>query len=243
PPCIHYRMRNSHSHRTPTRGPNHYNCLAYDGPGQGAALREQHLFFRHDWEQVLTPVVDYARARIEIDSQRVVAYGYSLGGLLVARAAAFEHRLAAIVLDDGLFDYFEASTKMVPHWILDSILTGRDSEAEQALSQAMIENTSLRWALRNGVWTFGADSKVDYVRRSQPYTLKDVVDRISTPALIFDPDNDFAFAGEPQRLHQALPGSSELVTLREADGLGERCSYGGRSTVHQIMFDWLDATL
>jgi hypothetical protein len=32
-----------------------YNCLTFDGPGQGAPLREQKLPFRYDWEKVVTP--------------------------------------------------------------------------------------------------------------------------------------------------------------------------------------------
>ena len=43
-----------------------YNVLAFDGPGQGAALREQRLVFRPDWEAVITPVVDFALTRHEI---------------------------------------------------------------------------------------------------------------------------------------------------------------------------------
>jgi hypothetical protein len=36
-----------------------YNVLVFDGPGQGAALYRQHLFFRFDWEKVITQVVDW----------------------------------------------------------------------------------------------------------------------------------------------------------------------------------------
>jgi hypothetical protein len=32
-----------------------YNVIAFDGPGQGGALREQALVFRPDWETVITP--------------------------------------------------------------------------------------------------------------------------------------------------------------------------------------------
>lgn len=35
-----------------------YNCLTFDGPGQGAPMREQNLVFRPDWEKVVTPAVD-----------------------------------------------------------------------------------------------------------------------------------------------------------------------------------------
>ena len=35
------------------------NTMTFDGPGQNAALVRQHLPFRPDWENVITPVVDY----------------------------------------------------------------------------------------------------------------------------------------------------------------------------------------
>ncbi|MFD0054384.1 alpha/beta hydrolase family protein [Streptomyces sp. NPDC127168] len=220
-----------------------YNCLAYDGPGQGAALREQRLFFRPDWEAVLTPVVDYALTRQEIDPDRIALHGYSFGGHLIARAAAFEHRAAALVLDGGIYSYYDATTRLIPSWLLQWVLDGRDEEVEQVLPLALAHSTSLRWALRNGVWTFGADSMPDYVRRSRSYTLEGVAQQITTQALIFDPDNDFAFSGEPLRMHQALKSPSTLITLPETEGAGEHCSYGGRSTLHLHMYDWLDETL
>src|SRR5260370_16594275 len=37
-----------------------YNVLAFDGPGQGAVLREQKLVMRPDWEAGITPVAAYA---------------------------------------------------------------------------------------------------------------------------------------------------------------------------------------
>ena len=36
-----------------------YNCLTFDGPGQGAPMREQKLLFRYDWEAVVTPAVRF----------------------------------------------------------------------------------------------------------------------------------------------------------------------------------------
>ena len=39
--------------------------LAFDGPGQGGALRQKGLVFRPDWEAVISPVIDYALTRPE----------------------------------------------------------------------------------------------------------------------------------------------------------------------------------
>src|SRR6476659_8295499 len=59
-----------------------YNVLAFDGPGQGGALHLQKLVMRPDWEAVISPVVDYALTRTEIDPDRIAGFGYSLGGYL-----------------------------------------------------------------------------------------------------------------------------------------------------------------
>ena len=39
-----------------------WNALTFDGPGQNAALHRQKLYFRPDWEAVITPVVDWLTA-------------------------------------------------------------------------------------------------------------------------------------------------------------------------------------
>jgi hypothetical protein len=65
-----------------TRG---YDCLTFDGPGQGYALWKQKLYFRTDWQKVITPVVDYALSRPEVDSKRVAIQGVSQGGYWISR--------------------------------------------------------------------------------------------------------------------------------------------------------------
>jgi alpha-beta hydrolase superfamily lysophospholipase len=44
-----------------------YNVLVFDGPGQGGALVLQKLPMRPDWENVVTPVVDYLLKRRDVD--------------------------------------------------------------------------------------------------------------------------------------------------------------------------------
>ncbi|MGW3210174.1 alpha/beta hydrolase family protein [Streptomyces sp. NPDC001135] len=220
-----------------------YHVLAYDGPGQGAALREQGLVFRPDWEAVVTPVVDYALARAEIAPDQLVLLGYSLGGYLTARAAAHEHRLAALVLDDGLYDYYDAHTQSMPPFLQEWVETGRDDLANPVAGLLMKGNTQLHWALRNGVWTFGAASVADYIRRTADYTLDGVAQLIDCPTLILDAESDQFFRGQPQRVQAALTCPHTLITLREAEGAGEHCHMGAMSRFHQVTFDWLDNTL
>lgn len=67
-----------------------WTVLAFDGPGQGGALR-QGIFFTHEWEGVAKAVLDY----FKVDA--VDWLGASCGGYLALRAAAFERRIKHII--------------------------------------------------------------------------------------------------------------------------------------------------
>jgi pimeloyl-ACP methyl ester carboxylesterase len=221
-----------------------YNVLAFDGPGQGAALREQKLVMRPDWEAVISPVIDYALTRGEIAADRIVLFGYSLGGYLVARAAAFEHRVAALILDDGIHDFYAAFAGSLPPFIESWIEEGRDDVAVPVLTMLTAVSTNVRWGLRNGMWVFGADSFADLIRTVKDYTLDGIAHQIVAPTLIMDPENDQNLKGQPELVEKALTGASTtLVTLTENEGAGEHTHAGGLGRAHQTMFDWLDATL
>jgi pimeloyl-ACP methyl ester carboxylesterase len=218
-----------------------YNVLAFDGPGQGSALREQGLVFRPDWEAVIGPVIDYALTRGEIADDRVILFGYSMGGYLVARAAAFDSRVAALILDDGIYDFHAVLVNKMPPFLADWIDQGKDDVAMPVLELVMAINTEARWALRNGKWVMGAQSIVDVPRAFKAYTLAGVADRITAPALVLDPDNDQFLKGEPQRAADAMVNAdTTLITLKESEGAGEHCHVGAMSRLHQTIFDWLD---
>ena len=221
-----------------------YNVLAYDGPGQGAALREQKLLMRPDWEAVITPVVDYALTRPEVATGQIVLFGYSLGGYLVARAAAFEHRVAALILDDGIYDFHAAFAGSLPPFIGSWIADGRDDDATTVLTMLMAVSIQLRWGLRNGMWVFGAGSFADLIRKVKAYTIDGIADQITAPTLIMDPESDKFLKGQPELVHKALTGApTTLVTLTSADGAGEHTHAGALGRAHPVIFDWLDTTL
>jgi pimeloyl-ACP methyl ester carboxylesterase len=219
-----------------------YNVLAFDGPGQGRVLREQGLVFRPDWEAVVTPVVDYALTRPEIAPDAITLFGYSLGGYLVARAAAFEHRPAAIILNDSVSDFYGAFDRIMPPFLLDWINDGRDELAVPVLQLLMSASTNTRWALNNGKWALGADSVADVVRKAKEYTLDGVAPKIECPVLVLDAENDQFFKGQAQEVCAALTAPATLITLTEAEGAGEHCHEGSMARFHQVIFDWLDET-
>ena len=210
-----------------------YNVLTFDGPGQGAPLRDQGLYFRHDWEAVVTPAVDLALSLPEVDGERLVLIGMSMGGYLAARAAAFEHRIAACVLYDGIYDLHEPFTAVAR----------LAASAEGGLDAFVAHNTQARWVVRNGRWTFGLSTFDEVVDATKAYTVAGVVDRISCPTLVLDAENDQFFAGQPQRVLDELTCEKELILFREDEGAGEHCHEGALFLFHQRTFDWLDTVL
>jgi pimeloyl-ACP methyl ester carboxylesterase len=220
-----------------------YNVVAYDGPGQGAVIRENGLVFRPDWEAVLTPVLDYCVSRPEIDANAITLFGYSMGAYLVARAAVFDQRPAALILNDGIYDFHQAYVNALPTWLIRQIVSGKDTFANRVIGGLAAARTQVRWAMNNGVWTMGATSYADFIRRTADYSLAGIADRITVPTLIMDAEEDQFLKGQPAILSQAMNAPTTLAHFTTSEGAGEHCHVGSLTRAHQVIFDWLDTTL
>lgn len=78
-----------------------YHVLLWDGPGMGSVIRIQGLPFRYDWENVLSPVLDYLEGIPQVDAKNLALMSVSLGGYLGPRAAVFDHRLKALIANSA----------------------------------------------------------------------------------------------------------------------------------------------
>jgi pimeloyl-ACP methyl ester carboxylesterase len=206
-----------------------YNCLTFEGPGQGGVIHEQKIPFRYDWEKVVTPVVDYALSRPEeTDPKRIALMGISMGGYLAARAVAFEHRIAACILNDGVFDGYEAFASGFPKSLLTAI-DNRDSEFVNTFLNNLSESDpNVRFNLEHGMWTAAANTPFELVQGSKNYTVKNVAQNIKCPTLVLEAEQDDSFAGQPKKAAE--------------EGAEEHCQCGASALSNQRIFDWLDET-
>ncbi len=220
-----------------------YNVLAFDGPGQGAALLERGLVMRPDWEAVLTPVLDFVLAKPDVDPDRVVLIGLSLGGYLAPRAVTGEHRFAACIADCGSFDLYQSALARVPGPLVagldDGGLRGRALEA--VLSMVSGRSTS-GWGLRRGMFVHGVDHPAEYLELLRDYTLAGRTDTITTPTLVCHAEGDDISASAPD-LHAALRGNKQLIKFTAAEGADNHCEVGARLLYHARTFGWLESVL
>jgi dienelactone hydrolase len=218
-----------------------YHCLIFDGPGQGQAVRAQDLLFRHDWEKVISPVLDYAVERPEVDPERIAVLGISLGGWLVTRAACYEHRPAVYIPNPGTYSFYETLTGMMPASFI--AMAESDPEAFNAkMTEMCAGSISLRWGMQDGVWKFGAEDTADLILKMRAYELdQSQLDQITSHMLIVDAEGERIMGeGQPDKLYARLTCPKDLMIFTIEEGAEAHCQIAALSVLYQRTFDWLD---
>ncbi|KAI5465245.1 2,6-dihydropseudooxynicotine hydrolase [Mariannaea sp. PMI_226] len=222
------------------------NVITYEGPGQPSVRRYQDLGFIPQWERVLTPVVDFALTRPEVDPHSIGLWGYSFGGYLAPRAAAFEHRLAAVFAMDGVYDFGQTILANLPDPVKKLYDSRNETAVNSILNDALASDsmpTSARWSLQQGMWSFNVKSPYEFIRRSQLYNLTSVSDKIQAPVFVGSAENDTFFPGQAKKLSEALGSKATYHLFKAADGAGEHCSVGASALVNQVTLDWFEDIL
>ena len=236
-----------------------YNALIFEGPGQGSMLFERQVPFRPDWENVITPVVDYLRSRPDVDPARIALSGWSLGAELVIQAAAFEHRLAAVVADPGFLSV----------WLL--FQTGYPGLASVFAHGATKEQVNTAWQ-REFVPKLNAVDRYTLAKRSEPFgrqfllaaragqvlsdlydlgttamqfSCAEVVDRVTAPTLVtsYQYDQYVIPASQGTEVYEKLSSPKQYHYFTAAEGTQYHCAPMAPQTRNQVVYDWLDRTL
>lgn len=222
-----------------------YNCLTFDGPGQGRAIREQKKYFRPDWEKVVTPVVDYLLSRPEVEEDRIAIIGLGLGGYFAPRSAAFEPRLSACIANGGVFDMFEGIMSNQPgsHDNIRQYITEKPEEFDKQLLESAENNSDLSWSVRDGMWKFGVSAPHEYFLKTAGYNLEGLAAQITCPTLICASEDDKLFPGQSRKLYDELTGPKKLIIFTAEEGAVESSRSGDGLLMSQRVFDWLDEIL
>jgi hypothetical protein len=219
-----------------------WHCLVVEGPGQRAALHlNPGLLMRPDYEVPLRAVVDYAVARREVDVARLALIGYSFGGYLAPRAAAFEPRLKACIANPLAVDIDAAWQSAWPP-ALRRLPPGVFDAAFLALSR---RSEAMRWSYEHARWAMGIHAPHEFFSVFQPYSLHGLEDRFHLPLLLLFTEDEIALMKRPlvaqtlQYLERLSCPRTLHVFTREV-GASAHCQMGGLSRAQAIIFDWLE---
>ncbi len=223
-----------------------YNCLLFDGPGQGRNLVRDRLPMRHDWETVVRSAVDFLLTRPEVDPNRIVLSGTSFGGYLAPRAAAFEKRIAALIADPGLWDLKpDLKAYHLPEQVVRDF-PNVDPAVFAPLEQKVRSREAdpmMHWKIvQRGFWVHGVDSLFDLIRELNRFEISPFAGQIECPTLLTAAEGD-PLGLQVDNLFDALRCPKTLVRFSAAEGANGHCELFGRRLFHQRVFDWLDETL
>lgn len=233
-----------------------YNVLIFEGPGQGSMLFLHNIPFRHEWEQVITPIVDVLEARSDVRSDQIALRGISFGGELAPWAAAFEHRLAALVADPGstrsILDY--------PGFLRNLGLDGGDeAQVNHSWNAGIVPGATpeQQFSLKKTLEIFSPVAHDEVKAGGHPtnwyelsreiarYDLDGVAERITAPTLVTWYEGDAAFKDEPLALYEMLKNAKrrDLVKLTSVDGAQYHCGPMAPQVSNEACWDWLDDVL
>ena len=222
-----------------------WNCLVFEGPGQWGALKNNPgLIFRPDYDKPVSAVVDYALTREDVDEDKLALIGYSMGGHLAPRAAAFEPRIKACISNTLVVDSGEAA---------QAGLKGlHNAQAiDTMFSLLMRVNAPAHWGFQHSQWVLGINKPHEWIDAYAPFNLKGLENKFKNPIMFLFSEDDI--------IDQAAPNTKIVVELLEfmnslncdrtvhlftkEEGASSHCQMGGLSYAHAVIFQWLDQTL
>lgn len=138
--------------------------LAMDGPGQGAALRLNHIHTRFDFNVAGTAVLNYVISHLsnEVDIKKVGIGAVSMGGYMAARCAAFEPRFKVCMIFGAVWSYYDI-------W--------KNRPDNHPLAEIVMH-------------IVGAENMADARERLKLFTLEGVADKIKMPTYILHGEDD-----------------------------------------------------
>lgn len=213
--------------------------MTFDGPGQGHALIRQRLYMRHDFENVLSPVLDWLFEQHEVDKDKVILMGRSFGGYLAPRGACGEKRLAALVCDPGQMDIAGVLQEKLPPEVLKMWKTNYASGVNDFFGGIFEKNPSMRFFFLSRMRVHGVSSVYDFLNEISRYTFKDKVSTITCPTLVCDNPTD-TVANRGNTLYEALNYKKDIIVFQASDGAGAHCEAGATGLFEQMVFDWID---
>jgi dienelactone hydrolase len=217
------------------------NCLVFEGPGQGGVLYEQRLYFRPDFEAVLTPVVDWLVTQPGVDAAGLVLFGRSFAGYLAARGATGEHRIAALVCDPIRYD-FAASARSRLGDDLWAQVEAADPAAD-ALLDGLLADPRRANFYRSRMVAHGTPTAAGYLRELSRFSLAGLAGQIDCPTLALDAEGDPTSDGALDAFAAQLTTPVTTHQFTAAEGAGGHCEGLGQRRLERVVYDWIETVL
>ena len=191
------------------------SVLMIDVPGQGGTLRRHKLVNRVGLRSARSAAASTGSStRTDVDVSRIAVCGSSLGGYYSARAACYEHRLAACISHGAI-------------WAITD-LWGNAAE-----DHGLAEHIK---------WVFGKPSMKESMVKARDFTLEGHLERMKCPYLVMHGGHDVLTVSQAQKVYEYGKAKGLDVTLRllsEEETGAEHCQHDNPTVGQEVLADWL----
>ncbi len=218
-----------------------YDTIVFEGPGQGAALELAHLTMSPEWQKPVKAVLDFFRLNA------VTLMGFSLGGGLVIRAAAFEPRVRRVIAYDICTNALECALRPLPPQAQKELLgwidTGNEEAVDKFFADAMAKSLLLDWMMKLAMHNTGTRTPYAVMKHYQKYETASISSQLTQDVLLMAGAEDHYIP-----VHQ-LP--DQIATLTHMRSLTARlftrtehaqnhCQVGNMGLAFRTIIDWMN---
>jgi pimeloyl-ACP methyl ester carboxylesterase len=217
------------------------DVVGFDGPGQGAVL-EQDMPLTADWHRPVAAVLDY----FGLDD--VTLLGFSLGGCLVMRAAAYEPRVTRVIAQDLLSDLSECFSRPLSRprrALVDHSGQLPDLVVNAVIGAARRTDLLTDWGIGQAMRVLGAADPAEVFEAVHALRTDDVSPLVTQDVLLLAGALDHyvplhQLGDQLATLTSARSVSARLFT--EAEQAQNHCQIGNLGLALRVIVDWLDTS-
>jgi pimeloyl-ACP methyl ester carboxylesterase len=217
-----------------------YDTILFEGPGQGAALELAHLTMSPEWQKPVKAVLDF----FHLDA--VTLMGFSLGGGLVIRAAAFEPRVRRVIAYDIMTDGLECFLRPMPSSaqkeLLGWIEAGNEDAVDKFFADAMAKSLLLDWMTKLAIHNTGVKTPYEMLKHYQKYETASISSQLTQDVLLMAGAEDHYVP-----VHQLPDQIATLTHVRSltarlfthAEQAQNHCQIGNFGVAFRVIVDWM----
>ncbi len=218
-----------------------YDVIAFEGPGQGAALKKYGIPMTHEWEKPVAVVLDFFKLT------DVTLIGISLGGYLALRAAAFDRRISKVVAYDVMYDFIECFLNRkgpIGRYAMKFLLATRAAFIlNMAISILMKIDLLAEWGIKQGMYVMGMDSSYKLFKKYENFTTKDISELITQNVLVLAGSDDHyvsmdQFHAQMKALVNARSVTGRIFTRME--NAQNHCQVGNMGIAIDTIINWIE---
>ncbi|KPI34366.1 uncharacterized protein AB675_4903 [Cyphellophora attinorum] len=197
--------------------------------------------FINEWERVVSPIVDWLEPQSFVDPRKIGLLGVSLAGYLAVRAAAFEHRLAAVILNDAIFDVSHGVEIIIGEKAMQYEAAGDIDAFHRQIEEEGRTNTKLRWLTNQLRWAYATKTTHEALQQVRRMTLVGLLDKVQSPVFVGDAEGDlFIKSEQPQLVAEGLGSLATYKQFTKAESADAHCHLGATVYANQVMLGWFE---